>query len=305
MPISTRSLSPKRVDESIGRRYSIPGPSYSDESIGRNGQPIPSSNRLPRRLNFLCSQCALDLEFTVLGGFFGRLAVLTCDDVGSVPSRPVVLRGRRFVLAMMFFCLSQQFRHRCYVKIADPSSGQPRCNLLQQPTVAVRIMERGKRSVTSMRRIATARPKAPKQVGLVRASMHVAAVKYFADFDAATEQVLSGGFNIRDGQVQALGRARRCCGDILAEDYRTSGAGRCELYSTPVVTSGEISVEPPSKLCVELLRPVYIGNRDDDHLKFHVDCTRILFRGWFIAADCTQRCHFVLLTHAHPDALFE
>src|SRR5690348_14537833 len=113
----------------------------------------------------------------------------------------MVLRSRRFVLAMMFLCFSQQLRHCRNIKIADPSSRQPRCNFLQQPTVAVRIMEGGERGITRMRRVRTADPKTSKQIGLIRASVYVAAVENFADVDAPAEQVLSGRLNIRDGQV--------------------------------------------------------------------------------------------------------
>ena len=41
-----------------------------------------------------------------LGGFFGRLPVLSGDNVGGVPPRPMVLRGGWFVLAMMLFSLN-------------------------------------------------------------------------------------------------------------------------------------------------------------------------------------------------------
>src|SRR3954471_13359653 len=116
-------------------------------------------------------------------------------------------------------------------------------------------------------------------------------MEYFADSDAATEQVFPGGLNIRDGQVQALGRARRCRGDVLAEDYRTPGAGRRELDSTPVVTSGEIGVEPPTESGVELFRAVHIRNRDDDHLELHLESSGVRVRGWFIVADCAHSCH--------------
>src|SRR4051812_12805966 len=146
-----------------------------------------------------------------------------------------------------------------------------------------------------MRRVRTAGPKTSKQIGLITATVHVAAVKYFADFNAASEQVFPGGLNIRDGQVQALSRARRCRGDVLAEDYRASGAGRRELDSTPVVTSGEIGVEPPTQSGVELFRAVHIRNRDDDHLKLHVDSRGVRVRRWLILADCIHTCHFVLL----------
>src|SRR5207253_7537996 len=119
--------------------------------------------------------------------------------------------------------------------------------------------------------------------------------EHLADFDAATAQLVPGGLNVGDGQVQALGRAWCCRGDVLAEDYRAPRAGRRELDPTPVVTSGEIGVEPPPEPGVELFRAVDIRNRDDDHLKLHVDSHGIRVCGWFIVADCTQSFHFFLL----------
>ena len=56
----------------------------------------------------------------VLGGLVGRLAPLARDDVGGVPPRPVVLRGRRFVLAVVLLCLSQQLRERRDVRCRTP-----------------------------------------------------------------------------------------------------------------------------------------------------------------------------------------
>jgi len=134
-----------------------------------------------------------------LGSLFGSLAILTRDDIGGVPSRPVVLGGRRFVLAMMFLCLAQKLSHRRNVKVTDSSSWQPRCDFLQQPAVAVRIMEGSKREVTGMGRVWTAGPQTSKQVGLIGPSVHVAAVEHWADLDAPTEQLFPGGLDVGDG----------------------------------------------------------------------------------------------------------
>src|SRR5512133_3770734 len=85
-------------------------------------------------------------------------------------------------------------------------------------------------------------------------------MEHFADFDAPTQQLFPGSLNVGDGQVQALGGARRRRRDVLAKNYRTAGAGRRELNSTPLVSIGEIGVEPPPELGVELFRAVYIRN---------------------------------------------
>jgi hypothetical protein len=71
------------------------------------------------------------------GGFFGGLPVLPRDHVGGVPPRPMVLRGRWFVLAMMLLGLTQKLCQRRDVKIAESTSGQARCDLLEQPGVAI------------------------------------------------------------------------------------------------------------------------------------------------------------------------
>jgi hypothetical protein len=52
-----------------------------------------------------------------------------------------------------------------------------------------------------MGRVRAAGPKTSKQIRLVRAIVDVTAVEYFANFDAATEQVFPGGLDIRDSQV--------------------------------------------------------------------------------------------------------
>ena len=54
-------------------------------------------------------------------------------------------------------------------------------------------------------------------------------VEHLADLDAAIEQLLAGGFDVGDDQVQALGGAGRRRGDVLAEDHRGAGARRREL----------------------------------------------------------------------------
>ena len=84
------------------------------------------------------------MERAVLGRLLGSPSLLARDDVGGVPVRPVVLRGGRFVLAMMLLCLSQELGQSRDVQVAESSSGKPRLDLLEQPAVAVRIAERGK-----------------------------------------------------------------------------------------------------------------------------------------------------------------
>ncbi len=211
------------------------------------------------------------MQLGQFGGFFGRLPVLSRDNVGGVPPRPMVLRGGWFVLAMMLLRLKQKVGQRQDVQIAESTSGQARCDLLQQPAVAVGIAERGERAVAAMLGIRTADPEPPKQVGLVRAGVHPAAVvERLADRDTAAKQLFAGGLHVGDDQVQALGGAGCRRGDVLAEDDRAPRARRRELDHAEVFTVVVVGVEPPTEPSVELLRAVEIRDGDDDYLKLHV-----------------------------------
>src|SRR5262249_2632628 len=86
------------------------------------------------------------LEGGIFGCLLGSTPVLARDDIRGVPTRPVVIRSARFVLAMALLCLSQKLGQSRDV-YAEPSSGKPRLDLLEQPAVAVWITERGERAV--------------------------------------------------------------------------------------------------------------------------------------------------------------
>src|ERR1700724_3595463 len=119
------------------------------------------------------------------------------------------------------------------------ASGQSYDDLLEQPAVAVRIAERGERAVAAMLRVQTANPAPPKEVRLVRASVNaVGVVEHFADLYAATDQFVAGGLDVGDNQVQSLGGAGCGPGDVLAEDDRAPGTGRCELDHAEVAVVG-------------------------------------------------------------------
>ena len=129
----------------------------------------------------------------MVGCLFGSPPVLARGDIGGVPARPVVLRSRRFVPAMAHLCLSQKLRQSCDVQ-AESSSGKPRRDLLEQPAVSVRITEPGERAVAAVLGIWAVDPQPPKQIGLVLASVHVAAVvEYLADLDAARDNLIAHG----------------------------------------------------------------------------------------------------------------
>ena len=103
-------------------------------------------------------------------------------------------------------------------------------------------------------------------------------MEHLADLDAATEQFVAGGLDVGDDQVQALGRAGRRRGDVLAEDDRAPEPGGVNWMYAEVVAVGEVGVEPPTEAAVESLGAVDIRNRDDDDLELHVD--RPCFRGF-------------------------
>src|SRR5258708_12601155 len=62
----------------------------------------------------------------------------------------MVLRGSWFVLAMMLLRLTQKLCQRRNVQIAESTSGQARCDLLEQPSVAIRVAERSKGKVAAV-----------------------------------------------------------------------------------------------------------------------------------------------------------
>jgi len=67
-------------------------------------------------------------------------AALPCNDVRSVPVRPVVLRSGGLVGTVTELRFAQQFAQRFDIAAESPSR-KPRLDLLQQPVVAVRVAE--------------------------------------------------------------------------------------------------------------------------------------------------------------------
>ncbi len=134
-----------------------------------------------------------------------------------------------------------------------------------------------------------------EQVRLVRAGAHVAlVVEHLTDRDATGEQLLAGGLDVGDDQIQALGGTGRRRGDVLAEDHRGAGARRRELEDAEVVTLDELGVMPPAELAVELLGAIDIRNRDDDDFELHVDRLR-LWDDCSFAANLSDGVHVCFL----------
>ena len=94
----------------------------------------------------------MDLRHVAIGGGYGFLwtaAVLTRAQVGRIPVPPVMLGVRLLVLAVVLlrlmqeFCKSANVCGRCLRRL-PLAARKPGCDLLEQPTVPVWILERGK-----------------------------------------------------------------------------------------------------------------------------------------------------------------
>src|SRR5215469_6280028 len=96
--------------------------------------------------------------------------------------------------------------------------------------------------------IRTVHSDTPEQVGFVRTGVHaVGAVEHLADFHTPGKQLVTGGLDVGDAQVQALCGARRGPGDVLAKDGGASRTRTCELDSAEIAAVIEIGIEPPTK----------------------------------------------------------
>src|SRR5271168_211347 len=146
------------------------------------------------------SVCALDVDLAVFGCLFGGLPFLSRDNVGGVPARPVVLRSRRFVFAVVLLGLLQELRQRRDIQIAESSAGKPRCDFLKQPSVAIGITKRGERAVGGMHRCRAA--DATATVGL-KLSAWRSSVEHLTHLNTACDYFVPCCRNIGDDQVEA------------------------------------------------------------------------------------------------------
>src|SRR6185295_14039076 len=102
-----------------------------------------------------------DLLHVAVGGGRGFLrtsAVLTRAQVGGVPVPPVMRGVRLFVVAVVLFRLVEELCEGSNVngscsRQLPLAAGKPRLDLLEQPSVPVRILERRKRVVGTTFRI--------------------------------------------------------------------------------------------------------------------------------------------------------
>src|SRR3954447_2402632 len=141
------------------------------------------------------------------------------------------------------------------MSVLPSAPGDPGRDLLEQPAVAVRVAEGGVREV---------RPPGQVDPGGLRLLLHL------ADVDAAADEILPGGVDVLDRQVQLLegpGLHRR---NALAEMDRGLRAGRRHLH-LPEVAEVDIDVQAPPKALIEAQCPIDIGDRDRHDLEPHVD----------------------------------
>ena len=146
------------------------------------------------------------MDLAVFGCLFRGLAVLTGDDVGRVPARPVVFRSGRFVFAVVLLSLLQELGQRRDIQVTESPSRQPGCDFLKQPSIAVGITKCGERVVGGMLGCWPADAAAAADLKL---SAWRSGVEYLADLDAACDKIFARSLNIGDDQVEAFVRPRR------------------------------------------------------------------------------------------------
>src|SRR5262249_24075280 len=179
----------------------------------------------------------------------------------------MVLRGGWFVCTMMLLRLAQKLRQRRDVQIAESASGQARCDLLEQPGVAVRVAARSKGKVAAMTGVLPADTAVAFGTEL---STWFRSMEHLADLDTAANELFASSFNIGNDQVETLARARRGGRYLRAELDRAPGAGRRELDDPESVVEWKIRIEPPPKFRVKRFRAINISYWNDDHIELHV-----------------------------------
>ncbi len=158
-------------------------------------------------------------------------SLLTRAQVGRVPVPPVVLSVRTLVVAVVLLRLVEELCKGCDVhsfcsRHLPLAAGKPRLDLLEQPAVPVRILERGKRVVGTTLRVAPA--DAWVLHGVVEGAAGI--VEDLAHLDAAGDEVVAGGGNVVDGENQAVYCAGLGGRNSLAEDDR--GCELCGVICT-------------------------------------------------------------------------
>src|SRR5262245_12342400 len=151
------------------------------------------------------------------GGLLRTAPLLTRAQVGRVPVRPVVLAVRLLEVAVVLLRLAEELCKGCDVHVSFPfATSKPCRDLLEQPAVPVRVLERGKREVGTTLRVASGDTRVLHSVVEWAAGI----VEDLAHIDAAGYEVVAGGLDVVHGEDQAVCRAGLGRRDSLAEDDR-------------------------------------------------------------------------------------
>src|SRR5262249_42943006 len=126
---------------------------------------------------------------------------------------------------------------------AVSDAGASRGDLLDEPGIAVGIIERAERPVAGVLWV---------RAGLPCLDRERRAVPDVAGVDAAAGEFVVGRYDVGDGEPP-LGRARRGRGESLAERDRGGGARGGELDDAKARQRGIVGVEPPAQALVKLL----------------------------------------------------
>src|SRR5580700_5340760 len=116
----------------------------------------------------------------------------------------MVLRGGWFVLAMMLLGLAQKLCQRRDVQTAESTSGQARCDLLEQPGVAIWVAERSKGKVAA---VIGVRPTDATVAFGTELGARFRSMEHLTNLDTASNELFASSFNLGNDQVETLGRA--------------------------------------------------------------------------------------------------
>src|SRR5215207_8472618 len=191
-------------------------------------------------------------------------AGLLCHHVLGVPARPVrvPLANARLMRAVCGLRATKGARQiacrgeRGRVRV-DPS--RESCgDLLQQPAIAVGVVEDRVRTVAPIVRRGTAYRAAER-------SGPLSEMEYLTDLDTALQQVVARSLDVGNNQEHPLGGSR-CALAGLAKVNRALGSRRREL-DCALIAVAEVGVEPPPETFIELFRAVNVRHRDGNHFE--------------------------------------
>src|SRR5215468_8802144 len=109
----------------------------------------------------------------------------------------MVLRGGWFVVTMMLLRLTQKLRQSRDVQIAESTPRQARCDLLEQPGVAIRVAERSKGKVAAMTGV---RPTDATVAFGTELSARCQSMEHLTDLHTAGNKLFASRFNIGNYQ---------------------------------------------------------------------------------------------------------